>query len=60
MMDAIKAFFLGMGFLDFTRPAVFTFLYTMAMVYGFGKMLYVTKTSVGKNRVALLTCLRST
>ena len=43
-----------MGFLAYVKPAIETFIVTMAAVYGMGRMLDVVKTRTGKNRVAMI------
>lgn len=47
-MEAVKKFFLELGFLIYVRPMIVTFIVTMGSVYGLGRMLDVIKTRVGK------------
>jgi hypothetical protein len=53
-METFKEILVLIGFHQYLQPSVSIFAFSLGMVYLFGRMLFMVKTPIGKNRVAAI------
>jgi hypothetical protein len=53
-METFKEVLVLIGFYQYLQPSVSIFAFSLGMVYLLGRMLFIVKTPVGKNRIAAI------